>query len=156
MIRTHLFSFFVIVCFLILALASAPSKNSLTTKSGQIPPDFQGYNQTLLILEQSRDWTKYAEKYFEANYTGNFTICSQNELKLKYSDINKYRFILTRNSFRNTDASGSTQSLSQNLCIFDRKTEKTYCTKGSTSFYGKLLKAYSKALETARQNENLK
>jgi len=146
----HLLSILAILGFIAVALASAPSQKSLTNASkGQIPEELRDYKGTILIVKYSKDWTKYAEKYFTEYYNGNFEIISGRDLDT-YKDLNKFRFVITRGSYTSRDYAAKTTTYSQDLCITDRQTGKDYRTRGTTSFYGKLLKAYAQAMEKVR------
>ncbi len=146
----HYFSLSVIVIFFLMGIASSPSKGSMSVEKGQIPPDFRGYKGTLLIERQSKDWTKYAEKYFTENYTGPIKLIEDAaEMNAQYKDVKQYRFVLGRERFTEINRATDQHTASQNLCIIDRQTGRKYCT-ASTSFYGKLLKNYSAALERVR------
>ncbi len=149
--RNHLLSLLTISFFILIAVASVPSKKGMTVENGQIPPGFEGYKGTLLIVKQSRDWSKYAEKYFSNNYNGKFLLIGEKDLKTGYADTKEYRFILGRDlNYTREMGTLNDHVSSENLCIMDRQSGKSYCT-GSSAFYGKLLKAYSVALDKERE-----
>lgn len=150
----HVLSFLTVMVFIFFAIASAVTKEGMTVARGQIPPEFNGYNGTLLIIKQSKNWNKYAMKHFTENYKGKFIMIGESEID-NYSNNLDYRFMLTRSLFhsREIGVSGKSEpSTSESLCTVDRKTEARYCTLQSSNF-GKLLKAYSAALEDERVKE---
>lgn len=143
-------SFSGIVLFFVLAIASTPSKKGMTIENGQVPPDFKGYAGTLLIISQDKYWNNAAERAFRKRYTGKYLMIDKSELS-KYSDLKKYRFALgrTANFDYQTGQVYKMAITSESLCLADRQQSKKYCTK-SSSFFGKLLKAYASALENER------
>jgi hypothetical protein len=64
--------------------------------------------------------------------------------------IDKYRFVITREESGYHDFGAYTTYHDEKICALDRKTGTSYCTKGKTSFYGKLLESYAEALENER------
>lgn len=122
----------------------------MTADNGQVPPDFKGYNGTLIIISRANSWNKYAKSAFEENYHGKYIFVRMDELK-SYTDKNDYRFILGNDLNMSKEVGGNfSYTSSESLCVFDRQTEKTYCT-GSSAFYAKQLKVYAEALEDARK-----
>jgi hypothetical protein len=67
-----------------------------------------------------------------------------------YSDTDKYRFIISRNQNSFYDFNTHNRVYDEKIWMLDKKTGKSYSTKGNGGAYGKLLKAYSQALESAR------
>ncbi|MGN6436394.1 MAG: hypothetical protein ACTHMM_07660 [Agriterribacter sp.] len=145
----HAMSLIAVALFFALAIASSPSQRSMTVEKKQIPPDFRGYNGTLLIISQSRQWNRYAEKHFSAHYAGKYQIIKVEDLN-KYPKGEKYRFILSPTYYTRTEVGGGhSYTSSEKLCITDRITDKGYCTK-SASHFAALLKKYAQALEEER------
>ncbi len=145
----HGLSFIAVTVFVFLAIASVASKKNMTIEKGEIPPDIKGYKETIVIVSQTRQWNKYADKYFTENYQGKFIFVEEKEL-VKYPDTDKYRFFFGRNLRYMQEVGSSFSSVtSERLTMIDRKTGKTYATHSSSAF-GKLLKYYSAALEEAR------
>ena len=145
--------FFALITVLTL-LNCAPSSKSLTIASGQIPEKFQGYDKTLLIAQNNKAWTKIAKKHFKNNYKGKYFFTTEEELNLKYSDLNEFRFIVSKNNyiFTGTTTGGvsTTLAATEDMYMKDRLTGKIYKTKISTSFFGILINRYSIALERIR------
>ncbi|MFT3747274.1 MAG: hypothetical protein QM768_03120 [Agriterribacter sp.] len=148
----HVISLAIIGLFFVMAIASSPSKGSMTVAKHQIPPDFNGYKGTLLIISQSRSWNRYAEKYFSNNYSGKYKIIQFRELE-KYPVGEEYKYVL-KPEYNQRMQAGSSHSYtsSQNLCVIDRATNQQYCTK-SASHYAALIKKYAKALEEERTRQ---
>jgi hypothetical protein len=124
-------------------------------QSGQIPPDYKGYNHTLLVVKQEKAWNKIAEKSLKENYKCKYIFISREDVdKPDYKDIEEFRFVLTKNNYiitgRSQGGMVTGKAATEDLCVFDRKTLKQYCTNTSTSFIGKQLNEYSKALDNAR------
>ncbi len=163
-----------VVFFLLIGLASSNTKHMTFTKeAGQIPPDFNKFKDTLLVVGHSDDmgYNKYLKKNFEDDYTGKYKIIRPKEVK-NYP-IEKYRYIFDHslnysskttmtstpitgggnvtNGGSNTSYHTSSYASSDVFFITDRKIEKDYVTK-SSAFFSKLMKAYIKALNEERQN----
>jgi hypothetical protein len=144
----HVLSLLCVLAFVFAGIESAPSK-PITMESQQVPPDYKGYTQTLVIVRSSKDWNKYAEKYFSEYYSGNYVFVDSKEMG-SYSDADKYRFVVTRNESTFYDPGAHSNYYDEKICMFDKKTKKSYCTKAKTGQYGKLLKEYAQALQNAR------
>lgn len=169
----HFLSLFAISIFLVLALASSGVKHMAFTKEAkQIPPEFNKFRDTLLVISHSDDWgyNKYLKKNFEENYTGNYKIIKPSEIKNYSTD--KYRYIFdhslnynSRTTTTSTPITGgghivngssitsshtSTYASSDVFFITDRKINQDYVTK-SSAYYSKLMRAYVKALDEERQ-----
>jgi hypothetical protein len=169
----HFLSVAVISIFIVLAVASSGVKHMTFTKeAGQIPPEFNKFRGTLLVISHSDDWgyNKYLKKNFEGNYTGNYKIITPTEIKNYPAD--KYRYIFDHslnyaskttttstpitggghviNGSPNISSHTSTYASSDVFFITDRKINQDYVTKSSAS-YSKLMRAYIKALDEERQ-----
>jgi hypothetical protein len=148
----NLLSLFVLFIFVVLAVASSGTKNiTFTKEGGQVPPEFNQFKDTLLVIGHANDWgyNKYLKKNFEENYTGSYKIITPKEIP-NYSP-ERYRYIFDHNlnySTRATD--GKSYASSDVFYITDRKINKDYVTK-SSAYYSKLMKAYIKALDLERQ-----
>ncbi|UAY53144.1 hypothetical protein [Ferruginibacter albus] len=168
MSKTHdHFTFFLIVSIIILITGCYTSvKNvTFTKEAGQIPPEFNGYNDTLLVIRHpgSGDYNRCLKKNFLAYYTGKYKIITPDQIPDHYP-MSKYRFVFDRNlnyttrssdfvretslgsvSFPNT----ATYSTGIVLLVTDRTTGKDYIG-GSSGFYSKYMIAYIKALDAER------
>lgn len=153
----HIISLIAVLVFLFAAYASAPSVKSLTAENGKIPPDFKGYDKTLLIEKHSKDYNNYATRYFSQNYTGKVLLVDTRMMSA-YDDLEEYRFIITRNTTSQTRYNPSakphenshTTTNTTSYYITDRQTRKEY-TIATSPAYGKVLKALSTALEKERK-----
>ncbi|TKK65398.1 hypothetical protein FC093_20015 [Ilyomonas limi] len=124
---------------------------SFTTGGGQIPPEFNTFQDTLLVVSHSENWgyNHYLKKNFRENYTGPYKIISSKEIE-NYP-VDEYRYIFDNSlSYTTTRYHYSTTPTSATFTITDRKLEKDYTTP-SSSKYSKLMRAYIKALEENRK-----
>src|SRR6476661_9401881 len=125
----HLLSICAVILFFIMATASVVGKNMMTVEKGQIPPDFVGYSGVLLIEHQARAWDRLANDNFTRYYKGPIQIVDIKELDT-YSDLTRYRFMLSREIHRvSTYINGHTGYTSnESEYILDRKTGGKYIT----------------------------
>lgn len=169
----NLLSLLTISIFIVLALASSGVKHMTFTKeAGQIPPEFNKFKDTLLVISHSDDlgYNKYLKKNFEGSYTGNYKIIKTSEIE-NYSP-DKYRYIFDHslnytskttttstpitggghvvNGSSNTSSHTFTYASSDVFFIRDRKINQDYVTK-SSAYYSKLMRGYIKALDEERQ-----
>lgn len=154
-----------IICLLgITALYSMQSCGStdsvaktITVKSGELPADINNPDYTLIgTLKERNSYDKYLIKGFE-QYNGKYVLATENEIKNKYTDIDKYRYQMDYEresgevftASKNQPLSGRPyQSVSgKRFYILDRKTNKKYIRKTWSSFYAKEIQAYIKAIE---------
>ena len=71
----NVLSVFAISIFIIIALASTSAKRmTFTTSSGQIPPEFNTFRETLLVISHFKDggYNRFLKKNFEESYTGKY------------------------------------------------------------------------------------
>lgn len=151
----NLLSILCLLFFVVIGIASGPSKDGMTTENNQIPPEFGAFKGTLLVIKQSNSWNGYFKKHFDRNYSGKYIFVSETEVDTKYVDKNEYRYLLSRTlgyAAKNGSGAqaGSTYNSSESIFIEDRLTGKKYATV-NTAFYSKLLQAYSIALEETRK-----
>ncbi|MBS1549313.1 MAG: hypothetical protein JSS94_05520 [Bacteroidetes bacterium] len=154
-----------IICLLgITALYSMQSCGStdsvaktITVKSGELPADINNPDYTLIgTLKERNSYDKYLIKGFE-QYNGKYVLATENEIKNKYTDIDKYRYQMDYEresgevftASKNQPLSGRPyQSVpGKRFYILDRKTNKKYIRKTWSSFYAKEIQAYIKAIE---------
>jgi len=134
--------------FLLMAGASGVSQKSVSLENGKVPKEFVGYKGTLLVeLSDSKDYNKYARKAFTEQYHGEVKFVEASDWG-SYKDVETYRFLITDMLFVKSGSNGTTYSHS--LKLSDRMKGSASMT-GSTSFYGKLLKAYAAELERVRK-----
>jgi hypothetical protein len=154
----HLVSFLALSLFLFFAVASSGVKHmTFTTEQGQLPPEFAGFNDTLLVIEHPGDWgyDKYLRKNFKNNYHGPYKIIDGN--KLNEYPVQHYRYFFDNSSNFATQTttyqSGATHSFtyasSDVFMVIDRTTNKSYVTQ-SSAYYSKLMRAYIQALDAER------
>lgn len=155
----HWLSVLTIVVFIALALASSGVKHMTFTKEdGQIPPEFNKFKDTLLVISHPEDWgyNKYLKKNFKENYTGNYKIIKLAEIENYPADKYRYIFDHSLNYTSKTTIGGpfdgktSTYASSDVFYVTDRNIDKKYVTK-SSAHYSKLMRAYIKALDEERQ-----
>jgi hypothetical protein len=168
----HFFSLVAFSIFFILGIASSGTKHMTFTKeAGQIPPEFDKFKDTLLVISHSEDfgYNKYLRKNFSENYFGNYKIITPNEIKNYPPETYRYIFDHSLNYSTKTTTTtinsaggrlnGGTTSTNSNstnyvssdvFFIKDRKIEKDYVTK-SSAYYSKLMRAYIKALDEERR-----
>ena len=155
----HLASLLVFAIFIALAYASSGTKHlTFTKEAGQIPPTFNKFKDTLLVISHEDDWgyNKYLKKNFSGNYTGNYKIIKEKEIN--NFPIEKYRYIFDHslNYTTKTTIGGPFNNTSQTYAssdvfyITDRQKGIDYVTK-SSAYYSKLMRAYIKALDEERQ-----
>ena len=160
----HFLSIFAISIFIVSALASTSAKRmTFTAESGQVPPKFNTFEDTLLVIARFDDriYNKFLKKNFDENYTGNYKIIKLSEVD-NYS-TNNYRYIFDRllsrysktttTSFPNSGGgnikNGSSNAFTYTMSfitpdrffITDRKINKDYVTK-SFANYVMLMKGY--------------
>ena len=145
-LKKNLLTVFTILSFLVFAIASGRSRKGMTIQNDQIPPDFRSFNGTLLVIGQTNQWNKYMTKHFDENYSGKYLVTNSTELGNKYSDTEKYRYVLSRElTIVKEVHTNKTAGVTERLVMEDRKTGKKYFTN-RTKYFGKLLDRYSSAL----------
>ena len=170
----HFLSVFAVLTFIFLGLASSGVKHMAFTKeAGQIPPEFNKFKDTLLVISHSDDWgyNKYLRKNFEGNYTGKYKIIKPSEINNYPVDKHRYIFDHSLNYTSKTTTTSTpitggghvvngssiisshsfTYASSDVFFITDRKINQDYVTK-SSAYYSKLMRAYIKALDEERHN----
>ncbi len=110
-----------------------------------IPPDFNNFSGTFLILSQSKHWDRYVKKAFDERYTGTYLLVDKSELDDTYADLETYRYTMGRDL-----RVISNNSQSEVMWIYDRKDKKKYYSNRTQSF-GKLQKSYAAELEKVRK-----
>jgi hypothetical protein len=157
----NVLSLFSITIFFALGVASSGTKKmTFTEEGGQIPPEFNKFKDTLLVISHSDDWgyNKYLRKNFKENYMGPYKIIPEIEIKIGRYSVEQYRYIFDHSlnyTTKNTiggpfNGKSTTYASSDVFFITDRKMGIDYVTK-SSAYYSKLMRAYIKALEVARQ-----
>ncbi|MFZ4930377.1 hypothetical protein [Chryseobacterium sp. Mn2064] len=147
------------IAILSTSMQSCASTGSVATKitveSGEIPPDMKSEDFTLIgVLKERGSYDKYVEKAF-ADYTGKYVLATENEIKEKYSDVDKYRYIMdyerATGSVMVVGSSKSQTVPGKRYFILDRKTNKEYNRKTWSSFYYKEMQAYLKAINEVKK-----
>ncbi|WP_312089239.1 hypothetical protein [Chryseobacterium sp.] len=128
--------------------------NKITIESGEIPPDMKSEDFTLIgVLKERGSYDKYVKIAF-ANYTGKYVLATESEITNKYSDTNKYRYIMDyERETASLTVAGTSKSQTvpgKRYFILDRKTDKEYQRKTWSSFYAKEMQAYLKAIEAIK------
>lgn len=127
---------------------------TVTVESGQIPPDMKTETFVLIgMLIEKSGYDRGLEKGF-ANYTGNYILATDKEIKDKYDDINKFRYIMASKLERSvyTNSTGAlTSSYGYRFYILDRKENKEYLRTTRSSFISSEVKAYLIAIEAIRK-----
>lgn len=146
-----------LILFLIFNTSSCKSTNSssnkITIQSGQIPPEMESEDFTIIgVLQGRRSYDKYLEKEFAA-YSGKYVLAYKHEIDSKYPDKIKYRFIMDYDS----ESSGYfvsgkyNQTQHYQYYILDRNRDIKYKKKGASSYFALEMKSYLKAIESARK-----
>ena len=137
------------------AIARSKGNKYLTEQKGAIPPEFGQENTTLLFITHHGSYNKYLKKNTRKIYNGDYELVSENEFKTndKYKDLKKYRFVFDYNytspGYDVIRADGSMRAALYNVKkfrILDRKENKEYVSKITSSFWSKLQKVYLKKL----------
>ena len=127
---------------------------TITIESGEIPPDMKTDSFVLIgMLIEKKGYDEDLKKEF-ANYTGNYILVTNNEIKNTYVDINKYRYIMASKLERTvyTNTTGSLiSSYAYRFYILDRKENKEYLRTTKSSFASSEVRAYLIAIEAIRK-----
>ncbi len=133
------------------AIVKGKANKYLTEEKGAIPPEFGKENTTLLFITHKRSYNKYLKKNVKKRFKGNYEIISSNELNAndKYQDIIKYRYVFDYDyrsySYTKSDLSPGTGQVKK-FYILDRKNNKRFASKMTSSYWSKLQKVYLKKL----------
>ncbi|NPV51792.1 MAG: hypothetical protein HPY60_11450 [Candidatus Methanofastidiosum sp.] len=153
-----------IIIFLFNSCASVSSvAKKITIESGEVPPDMKSEEFIIIgVLKGRRSYDKYVKKEF-SKYTGNYILAQKDEITEKYSDVNKYRYIMdyTKESSTSTKYNPNykqhgSQPFEDNTTtgyryfIQDRKENKEYTRKSRSSNFKLEMRAYITALESIR------
>ncbi len=133
-------------CGLVVKVASNSS-----VENEAIPPDFGKKGEILLCtldLNEKKRNNLLLKKYVEEEYHGPVEFVSLSDLtNSKYRNKGKYRYRLFAREFHNGSA------YSTKVSVIDQRTSSTYTCRVTSSFYGKLMKGYLRALEKKRLEE---
>lgn len=144
------------------AIVKSKGSNYLTEEKGAIPPEFGKENNTLLFITHHRSYNKYLKKNTKKIYKGNYELVSENEFRTndKYKDLNKYRFVFDYNyvspggTITKIDGTIGTPHYNvKKFRILDRKENKEYVSKITSSYWSKLQKVYLKKLNEKLMTE---
>lgn len=149
-------SFFIVTILSLLLLTScgaivkSKANKYLTEEKGAIPPEFGKENTTVLFVTHHRSYNKYLKKNVKKIFKGDYEFIREGEYGLeKYDDKNKYRFVFDYNyiSYDYTNQSLETKyGKVKKFNILDRKTDKRFVSKMTSSYWSKLQKVYLKKL----------
>ncbi len=137
------------------AIVKSKANKYLTEEEGAIPPDFGKENTTLLFITHRNSYNKYLKKNTRKIYQGDYELISKKEFESnsKYEDISKYRFVFDYSAvspgYTVIRGDGSMRDPLYDVKkfrILDRKSEKEYVSKMTSSFWSKLQKVYLKNL----------
>lgn len=144
------------------------SPNNSVGREDAIPPDFGKKGEVFLfLLTDKKVYNKTIRKQGEKHYHGPKEFVLMEELNTeKYDDTDTYRYYISsdltikRNEVPNlqkrnaADPDFVTRTVaSYNLFVVDRKEDLTYDWPITSSFFGKLMKSYVRALEKKRLEE---
>jgi len=130
----------------------------ITIENGAIPPDFGEKNTVLMcIITGKKSYDRYIEKHVTNEYKGQYEFVLREDIyNEKYNDIDKYRYlfdldVITKNvnTYSGTEAY-TNQIRSASYFILDRKTNDTYQSPVTSSFFSKIIQAYMINLEATR------
>lgn len=128
---------------------------TITIESGQVPPGMKTESFILIgTLTGRKSYDKYVKKNFE-EYTGKYILATEEEIKTKYSDVSKYRYVMdyekSQENMR-TDITSKERHIVNyyRYFILDRKENKEYVRRSASSFYALEMKAYLEAIEGIR------
>ncbi len=170
----NLLSTIALAFFILLAVASSQAKKmSFTSAGGQVPPEFNTFKDTLLVIihPEQLAYDHYLRKNFRENYTGIYKLISKKDIENYSAD--KYRYVfdnhvnyISTTTFTSTPVTAggrirngssiitsdtSPDASSGSYAIRDRKLKKDYATPSSPK-YSELMRAYIKALDEYRKN----
>lgn len=133
---------------------------TITVKNKALPPDFGKDNTVLIcILTGKRNYDKSMKKHVINEYGGLYEFVLREDLHSdKYNDFSKYRYVFDYNEItRSKQVRNSTTGMmdtqdttTASYYILDRKKDMQYISPFTSSFFGKLIKAYMRNLEKER------
>jgi hypothetical protein len=133
------------------------SHMTFSVNGGQIPPEYNGFNDTLLVIKHPMDmgYDKYLRNNFKENYMGPYKLIDARDL-IQYPP-QRYRYVFDNRSDYTTRTDMSTNhsftyASSDRFFVTDRVNKKFYATQ-SSAYYSKLMRAYVQALESERSRK---
>ena len=155
--KRELFLAVLLFCFLSQSCTKSPnSKQSanITIESGEIPPDMATEKFVLIgRLYQDESYDKYLVKEFD-KYTGEKLLATDSDISDRYSDVNKYRYVLEYYTEKHghTDMHGHHTSVSvKHFYIYDQKTATVYKRNETSGFFAQQIRSYLSAIDAVRQ-----
>jgi hypothetical protein len=142
-------------CFSVKNMAIA----KITEENGAIPLEFGSDNSILIcVITKSKSYSKYMKRHVVKEYHGKYEFVLREDLyDPKYKDTDLYRYVfdcetLYKEEMRGPSAIafGPESTISASYYLTDRKDNKVYKCPMTSSFYGKLIKAYMIKLEMQR------
>jgi hypothetical protein len=122
--------------------ACGPSVKQLSVENGRLPSSVRGYQGTILILEDSKQYNKQVMEIFSEFYKGKFLLVKSTR---DFDDRIAYRFLL---EYSYSPGSSSSHG-STHIYLKDREANKQYLISNRPS-QGHILTALAKALEIER------
>lgn len=158
--------YFLIITLLTFSSCGLIIKSYIRKDSKNVPTDFGKEKTTILVIKHQTFYNRKVDKIFKKYYTGEYVFVQADELKNKYADSIKYRYILNNEISINearpsspADYSGgkgpmSLTSASHSFIMTDRKTKEVYETGISSGVsWKKILQAWLKKLDSERKKE---
>ncbi|MFC5045395.1 hypothetical protein ACFSTE_17795 [Aquimarina hainanensis] len=133
------------------AIIKLKGNKYLTEERGAIPPEFGNANNILLFITHHRSYNRYLKRNVKKKFTGTYEFVSEKEFTTndKYKDIDTYRFIFDYSyrpvGYNHAKERNYLYSVKR-FSILDRKTQKIYKSRITSSFWSKLQKVYLKKL----------
>lgn len=134
-----------------------------SVKSGSLPADFGKGNTTVLVVKEGNKADEVLEKYFPEYYKGKYVFISKDEqAKIdhsQYADKDQYPYLFYREKgdaqVTTVDVySTGTRTVPIRYYLVDRRDQKKYRSKVSSSLYSRILKGYLINMEKTRQLNN--
>ncbi len=121
---------------------------NITVESGEIPPEMKTEKFILVgVLHDEKAVQKSTRQAFE-KYTGEYVIGSLSEIRTKYRDLDKYRYLV---DYKVDDSAyGKAGNYTYQYFITDRKTNIQYVKKTKSSFFERELTTYLMAIDLVR------
>jgi len=138
------------------AIAKRKAKKELTVDNRAIPADFGKNKSTMLVVKTGKkSYDKYLIKNFE-EYVGDYRIVSAEALdSAKYSNKTQFRYVFNfkfeAHIITGYDGSASTINV-RRFSIQDRKDGILYQSPITSSYFGKVMKAYIENLNLEIEN----
>jgi hypothetical protein len=155
--KNPIFLSFTLIVFSILSIQCSSTSKITAENQNELDPNFAGYTGVLLIIRNYDNKYQYNGidramlKSFKAYYKGEYLMISNKDIA-KYSDLDKYRFLI-KPGFIAERYYGGGGGYTQSSYIYmqDRKTGKEYKTKEYPGWSA--LQKFSIAFEALRASK---